>query len=204
MHGALGDGGRPQVARYPFAVSARRLALLALCAVACTLLSSCGSSSSSALTTTTTVRTAGFTYGPHPSVSARMICRHEAVVDLANVLGARTLRTPVPTWHAHRYTCRYAYRDGTMVLSVTELPTLPATRAYTRALARRMGDTGPVSGVGQGAFTTPNGSVVSRKDNKVLVVDVAGLPGRFGHPATTRGEVALTVTQVIFACWRGD
>jgi hypothetical protein len=172
--------------------------------MACVALAGCGASPSTAPTTTTTVRTAGFTYGPHPSVSARMICRHEAVVDLARVLGARTLRTPVPTWRAHRYTCRFAYRDGSMVLSVTELPTLAGTRAYTRALAHQLGDTGVVGGVGQGAFTTPNGSVVSRKDNKVLLVDVAGLPSMFGHPATTRGEVALTVTQVIFACWRGD
>jgi hypothetical protein len=183
------------------AVWRRRLSLLVLAGVA---LAACGGASASSTTTTTTARTAGFTYGPNPSVSARMICRDEAVEDITHVLGVAPVRDPVPTWHAHRYTCPYVYRDGRMVLSVQELPTLALTRAYVRASARRLGDTTTVSGVGQGAFTTRDGSVISRKDNKVLTVDVAGLPAMFGKPSTTRAEVALTVTEIIFACWRGD
>ena len=37
----------------------------------------------------------------------------------------------------------------------------------------------------------------------MLVVDVARLPAQFGHPATSRADVALTVTDVIFAVLAG-
>jgi hypothetical protein len=150
-------------ARYDCDVWRRRLAVASLCAAA---LAGCGGSPSAG-------RTLSYTYGPLPSVSARMICRHETIQDFADVLGVRTVTAPTATWHGHRYTCTYRYRNGTMVL-------------YVQAL------------------TTTNGSVVSRKDNKVLVVDVARLPAQFGHPATSRHDVALTVTDIIFACWRGD
>ena len=181
----------------------RGLAVAALCGIA---LAGCGGGSPQTVgsSTTTTVRTTSFTYGPTPSVSARLICSDDATSDIAHVLGVRTLTDPVPTWHHHLYTCPYRYANGRMVLSVKELPTLAGTRAYMGAVGRRLGDTGPVADVGQGAFTTTDGSVVSRKDNKVLLVDIAGLPANFGHPATTRAEVALTVTDIIFACWRGD
>jgi hypothetical protein len=181
----------------------RRLAIGAIAAVA---LAGCGSSPSAAPTTTstTTARTAEFTYGPTPSVSARMLCRDETIDDIAHVLGVTTTSPPTATWRHHKYTCPYRYADGTMELSVQALPTLPATRAYMVALGRVLGNTGAVGDVGQGAFMTRDGSVVSRKDNKVLVVDVARLPAQFGHPATSRADIALTVTDVIFACWRGD
>jgi hypothetical protein len=133
-----------------------------------------------------------------------MICRHETVVDFANVLGAKTVTPPSATWHDHRYTCTYRYKNGTMELYVQALPTLAGTIAYMHAIGLAQGDTGFVPNVGQGSFTTSDGSVVSRKDNKVLVVDVAGLPAQFGRPSTSRHDVALTVTDVIFACWRGD
>jgi hypothetical protein len=133
-----------------------------------------------------------------------MICRHETIADLASVLGVATVRRPVATWVGHTYTCPYVYSDGTMTLSVKELPTLGATLVYVAELRRSLGDTGTVVDVGDGAFTTNNGSAVTRKDNKVLLVDVAQLPAQFGNPATTRAEVALTVTDIILACWRGD
>ena len=40
--------------------------------------------------------------------------------------------------------------------------------------------------LGQGAFQTTNGSVVVRKDWKVLLVDDTGLPAQFGTPPTRR------------------
>ena len=181
-------------ARYDCDVWRRRLAVASLCAAA---LAGCGGSPSAG-------RTLSYTYGPLPSVSARMICRHETIQDFADVLGVRTVTAPTATWHGHRYTCTYRYRNGTMVLYVQALPTLADTIAYMKSLGVAQGDVGAVPRTGQGSFTTTNGSVVSRKDNKVLVVDVARLPAQFGHPATSRHDVALTVTDIIFACWRGD
>jgi hypothetical protein len=46
--------------------------------------------------------------------------------------------------------------------------------------------------------------MVVRKDWKVLNVDISGLPAQFGNPATSRGDVAVTVADLILACWSGD
>ncbi len=62
----------------------------------------------------------------------------------------------------------------------------------------------PIFELGQGAYRTRNGSIVVRKDWKVLVVGAGGLPSQFGSPKTSSQEVALTVAGVIMGCWNGD
>jgi hypothetical protein len=134
-----------------------------------------------------------------------MICRHETIVAIAKEsVGEATVAAPTATWSHHRYTCTYRYAHATMVLWVQALPSLPATTAYMAGLARSLGDAQRIADVGQGSFATRDGSTVSRKDNKVLVVDVHRLPATFGRPPVSRGDIALSVTQLIFACWRGD
>ncbi len=176
----------------------RSVLLAAACAVG---LASCGTASAGPPTTTTVAK---FTYGMDPSVSAKMICRHETIADIARVLGVPTTKKPEATWVRHRYTCPYLYTDGSMTVSVKELPTLAATLAYVQGLRVALGDVGSIVNVGQQGFSTTDGSAVTRKDNKVLLVDVKRLPASFGVPATTRDEVALTVTDIILQCWRGD
>ncbi len=61
-----------------------------------------------------------------------------------------------------------------------------------------------IPNLGQGAFQTTDGSMVVRKDWKVLLVNTAGLPAQFGQPPTSSGEVAVTVADVILGCWDGD
>lgn len=168
-----------------------------LAALSASVLAGCGGSSP-------TKPAARYTYGPLPSVSAKMICRPQAVGDIDYTLGVSTVSTPTSIWRNHRYTCTYRYRHATMTLWVQELPTLAQTISYMSGLQQTLGDTGVIANVGQGAFAASNGSAVSRKDNKVLVVEVGMLPAEFGHPATTRAEVAITVAEAIFACWRGD
>jgi hypothetical protein len=46
--------------------------------------------------------------------------------------------------------------------------------------------------------------VVVRKDWKVLLVNIAGLPAQFAVPPTNRADVAVTVADVILGCWDGD
>jgi hypothetical protein len=181
----------------------RRLFAAVLCSAA---LAACGGTpSATSTTTTTTARTATFTYGPTPSVSARMICRHETITAIASQsVGEPTIAPPTTTWSGHRYTCTYRYANATMVLWVQELPSLAATSAYMAGVAHAKGDAQRIANVGQGSFATTDGSTVSRKDNKVLVVDVDGLPPTFGSPPVSRADIALSVTQLIFACWRGD
>jgi hypothetical protein len=175
-----------------------KLRRLVLAVISAAVLAGCGGSAP-------TKPTPRFTYGPTPSTSARMICRTVTVNDIAQVLGVKTVARPTATWSQHEYTCPYHYADGTMTLSVKALPTLTATLAYVSALRRQLGDTSGFSDLGLSGFTTRNGSAVTRKDNKVLLVEVGQLPAMFGeNPATSRADVAITVTNVILQCWRGD
>ena len=89
-------------------------------------------------------------------------------------------------------------------MSVKELSSWDETTAYYDALAASMGKTRDLYTLGQGAFQTTDGSVVVRKDWKVLLVDDSGLPSQFGIPPTSAGSVAVTVADVILGCWAGD
>ncbi|MBV8463105.1 MAG: hypothetical protein JO368_07415 [Acidimicrobiales bacterium] len=115
-----------------------------------------------------------------------------------------TASVTTPTWTDHVYACRYRYPDGSFELTVKELSSWPQTLAYYAAFGRKEGLTPTVPRLGQGSFQTDNGSMVVRKDWKVLQVDISGLPDQFGHPPTSRGDVAVTVADVILACWSGD
>jgi hypothetical protein len=132
-----------------------------------------------------------------------MVCAPEAQRDIAAPLGV-TATVGTPTWEDHTYSCRYEYPDGSFTVSVKELSSSAETDAYFDMLRRQLGETGTISGVGQGAFSTRDGSIVARKDWKVLLVDVSGLPAQFGTPLTSSADVAATVADVIMACWRGD
>jgi hypothetical protein len=132
-----------------------------------------------------------------------MVCAREAQREIAETLGVHA-SVSTPTWAGHAYSCRYAYPDGDFVLTVKELSSWPQTFAYYGALARKQGRADSVPNLGQGAFQTSNGSMVVRKDWKILTVDISGLPGQFGKPPTSRGDVAVTVADLILACWAGD
>ena len=141
--------------------------------------------------------------GRLPSEISKMVCSAKAQSELAGPLGV-TATVATPTWADDLYSCRYRYSDGSFALSVKELSSWSQTYGYFDGLGTRLGDTSKVTGLGQGAFTTSDGSVVVRKDWKVLLVDVSGLPSQFGVPATSRADVAYTIADVILGCWQGD
>jgi hypothetical protein len=132
-----------------------------------------------------------------------MVCAEEAQREIASALG-ETATVSTPTWVDHLYTCGYDYPSGSIRLSVKELSSWSQTTAYFHGLATRLGKARDLQGLGQGAFQTTDGSVVVRKDWKVLLVDSAKLPPQFGVPATSSGDVAVTVADVILGCWSGD
>jgi hypothetical protein len=132
-----------------------------------------------------------------------MICAPEAQLDIANALGAHTIRAVSPSWVDHLYACQYAYQDGAATLSVKELGDEKATLAYFDSLAQRIGKRSDVGGLGQAAFDSGDDSVVVRKDFKVLQVDVSRLPSRFGSPAVDRSAVAMRIALVVMGCWTG-
>ena len=141
--------------------------------------------------------------GRLPSKISKQVCADEAQKDIAEVLGVKAV-VQTPTWVAHLYSCRYQYPNGSFVLSVKELSSWSETKGYFASLGHQMGDVGKLGNLGQGAFTTGDGSVVVRKDWKVLLVDISGLPPQFGVPATSKGDIADTVADVILGCWAGD
>jgi hypothetical protein len=184
-------------------VRCRSLIVMALAAV---ILSACGSAPGTGATSRTPPTTIHIALpaGPNPSESAKMVCAREAQRELANVLGVSTVSPVAPAWVDHLYSCRYVYADGMFALSVKEVSNRAQTTAYFDTLGQRLGRTGGLNGLGQGAYTTTNGDVVVRKDYKVLLVDVSGLPPKFGVPATTSAEIAITVADVIMGCWSGS
>ena len=141
--------------------------------------------------------------GPAPSKVATMVCTNEAVQKFDSALGEQATVSRA-TWVDHLYSCQFSYPTGSMVLSVKELSSWAQTKAYFEKLALQMGDTRSLQNLGQGAFQTTNGSMVVRKDWKVLLVEVAGLPAQFGQPPTSSGDVAVTMADVILGCWAGD
>jgi hypothetical protein len=132
-----------------------------------------------------------------------MVCQKKASGEIAQVLGVKATVT-TPTWDQHLYSCGYQYKTGAMVLSVKELSSWAQTNAYFDKLAKSLHKTMPIEGLGQGAFRVRDGSVVVRKDWKILLVDTSGLHGRIGSPLSTQSEVALDAAAVILGCWNGD
>ena len=76
--------------------------------------------------------------------------------------------------------------------------------AYFHGLASQHGRDRTLANLGQGAFSETDGSVIVRKDWKVLTVDITGLPTQFGVPPTSSSDIAVTVAIVILGCWAGD
>jgi hypothetical protein len=169
----------------------------------------CGGSSSSSspkspATQSTDPSVTALPAGVNPSESAKMICATEAQRDIAESLGVTASRLTTPTWVDHVYSCTYEYPNGSFTMSVKELNNLTETKAYFDELGRRLGrDQGSIA-LGQGAYSTPNGSVVVRKDFKVLDVDISKLPDPFGQPPEKRSDAALTIAAVLMSCWTGS
>jgi hypothetical protein len=81
---------------------------------------------------------------------------------------------------------------------------LKSLKGYFRTLAQRMGKSQSLNGLGQAAIQTTDGSIIVRKDWKVLLVNAAGLPAEFGQPPTSSRAAAESVADVILGCWDGD
>jgi hypothetical protein len=183
-------------------VRGRPLALLVAAGLVVTGCSG-GGTPASAPTTSQAPKPAGAT----PSPISVQVCSSEAQKDMAVALGERAT-VSTPTWIDHRYACTYAYPranpTGSFEVSVKELSSWAETTSYYNGLAAQLGSARDLESLGQGAFQTTDGSVVVRKDWKVLLVDDTGLPAQFGVPPTAAGDVAVTVADVILGCWAGD
>ena len=139
-----------------------------------------------------------------PSISAKMICEPEAQKDIYDsATGVKTVSVSKPTWVDHVYSCDYNYPGGARIrLAVKEMSSTAETTAYYDSLATKLHKTDAQVSV-PGAFQVKDGSVVVRKDYKVLLVDITKLPAQFGVPPDSRGDVAINVAVTIMGCWVG-
>jgi len=182
-----------------------RIAVPAAALGVCVALAGCGSSSKTGSTSPSSVGPAQTTVakpGAQPSESSRMICSTEAQTDIEASLGVKAT-VSTPTWVGHVYACKYTYPQGAITLSVKELESQAEVTAEYNADAKKLGRRPDTVSFGQGAFITTNGSVIVRKDNKVLDVDVSGIPENFGSPPQDRSNVALSIAATVMSCWTG-
>jgi hypothetical protein len=187
--------GKPSAGRYRLPV-----ALLVASAGAVIALAGC---SSGAPTSSGTALRRPLPAGSQPSEIAKMVCQREAQREINETLGV-TASVSKPTWVDHVYSCFYRYPDGEFELTIKELSSWPQTTAYFASIGHQQGRSSSIPNLGQGAYQTANGSTVVRKDWKILTVNISGRPARFGKPPTSRGDVAVTVADLILACWAGD
>jgi hypothetical protein len=167
------------------------------------VIAGCGAASPSSPGSGATTSLAGHPSGAQPSASAKMICSREAKRDIAASLGLQAVVSQ-PTWVDHVYSCTYTYPTGVITLSVKELDNASQTTQTYNAFAAQLGRRTTSVSFGQGAFITTNGSVIVRKDFKVLDVDVSKLPLKFGVPSQDRSNAALSVAATVMGCWTGS
>jgi hypothetical protein len=188
-------------------MSGRTVALLML--AASLALSACGASSTKA-TAPSVTDTQPFSSPAYetakstPSTSAKMICAQEAQAEIASSIGISPTRVTTPTWNTaqHLYSCAYVYPKGKITLSVKEMSSAAETTAYYDGTIKVYGSVQPLIGLGQGARILKNNDVVVRKDYKVLLVDVTGIPTTF-LPLMGRSDVATNIAATIMGCWSG-
>ena len=137
-----------------------------------------------------------------PSDAAHIVCTDTARTEITGALGLDTTEPLAPTWSDHTYACRYAFAEGSMLLSVKDLPDAAATTAWFGSLRTAAAGSTALTGMGDGAFQEPDGTVVVRKDDDVLVVDVRSLPATVGKPVRPRAVAARTVAQTVMICWK--
>jgi hypothetical protein len=183
----------------------RRLGLLVAVAALAAISTGCSAAAPSASRGTTSTTRPPLPAGLTPSPLATQICATQARQDIASGLG-EAANISAPNWSAaqHLYSCAYRYPTGSFTLSMKELSSWPETFAYYDSLQAQLGKSMDLPNLGQGAFQTTDGSVVVRKDWKVLLVDSSKLPPQFGVPPTPSGDVAVTVADFILGCWSGD
>ncbi|MFC1412598.1 hypothetical protein ACEZCY_26760 [Streptacidiphilus sp. N1-12] len=158
---------------------------------------------SAAVTGAATVpATAAATQSDGPSDAAHIVCTDTAETQITGALGIDVTKPLAPTWTGRTYSCRYVFSTGSMRLSVKDLPDQAATTAWFTSLRTAAPGSTTLGGMGEGAFQEPNGNVVVRKDNAVLVVDVTALPATVGLPVRPRATAARTVAQTVLICWK--
>jgi hypothetical protein len=138
-----------------------------------------------------------------PSPQAEMVCQPEAQQDIQDIIGVVPTAVGPIQYVNHTSTCRYAYPNGAFTLVVQDLPNDITTARTYEALAGKLGRVDKIDLPDAEAYTTNDGSIVLRRDTKVMLVDVTQLPGTFGNPPSPRGDAARLIMKAVLNCWVG-
>ncbi|MEY2583632.1 MAG: hypothetical protein QOE09_3481 [Ilumatobacteraceae bacterium] len=131
-----------------------------------------------------------------------MVCGEEGQSELGAVINVPGVSVTKPTWTDHLYQCTYQYPSGAFTVSVKELPSIASTVDYFASLKGTHTGAQPLA-LGQDGFVASDGTSVVRKDNKVLVVDVAKLPEKFGATSLSRTNASMSIATTLLGCWVG-
>lgn len=140
-----------------------------------------------------------------PSASAMMICSVDVAGAVNRNLGLRAMPPRISKWADRTYTCGYTLPGGTLKLSVKDLTSLPAGRAWFEALRNRLPHSTTIHGLdalGFPAFESSSGGAVFLKDGKTLWVDATHVPAALIPAGSTRMGVAYGVAAAVIACWK--
>jgi hypothetical protein len=79
-----------------------------------------------------------------------------------------------------------------------------AARTQLDTLRSQLGAATPEPGLGERAWSTPDGTVLAVKDDMVLHVDATALPDDLGPVHEHRIDVARVLAAAVFDCWTGN
>jgi hypothetical protein len=127
---------------------------------------------------------------------AAEVCE-DMVGDAAIDAAGEELVTPQQgVWTGWRYSCAYAFPDGTLAVNVDVFKSVAAAKQGFAKVRDKTEDRTRLYGIGQQAFQADDLKLVSRKDNFVLTVDPTALPARFN-----RDGIVWATTLAVFGCW---
>lgn len=143
--------------------------------------------------------------GAGPSATAKMVCSDEIASAVLRNLSVRTAPPRHAAWLNQTYSCTYTLPGGSLRLSVKDLSSVNAGRAWFDALRKQSVHPETIQGMsnlGFPAFQTPTGEVAFLKDGKTLLVDAGQVPSELVPPGSTRTGVAYGVAAAVIACWK--
>jgi hypothetical protein len=139
-----------------------------------------------------------------PTDAARMVCGDEIVRLVTGALELPARPVPRATWADHVYTCTYPLAKGPLVLAVAVAPSDAAAATVLATMRQEKKADTVEQAVGQTAFSSDDGVIVSVKDNMVLLVDPSRLPDDLGPVHEHRIDLARILTVAVFNCWTGN
>jgi hypothetical protein len=136
--------------------------------------------------------------------AAQMVCSDEIRRVVTGALALGSIPPPASSWADSVYTCTYALPAGSLTLSVVVAGDDAAARAQLDTLRSQLGAVTPEPGLGERAWSTPDGTVLAVKDDMVLHVDATALPDDLGPVHEHRIDVARVLAAAVFDCWTGN